>query len=477
MKTLGAIGASTLLACSWGGQVVQAAKPKADAKPNILYIMTDQQSWKMLSCTGNPWLRTPAMDAIAQSGYRFDRAYCVNPVSVPSRFALMTGHYGSEVGLRFNTAPFDQEKLADIYEQGTLGRVFRAAGYQTQYVGKVHIPGGGRYKPAERMDKELGFTMLSPDDRMEGAQAAADWIAKQGDSDQPFFMFLSLINPHDICYLFGSTGTEATRPPRVPEGEWESVKAIRRQQNAMPEALYRSQTPPLPANFAPAEPMPEQDAPQKGVPPERYGFYSWCYHRLTETADSEIAVVLKALESSPLKDNTIIVFTSDHGEMNGEHGLVMKSRFYDPSTRIPFIFSGPGIKKGVVDDNSLVCNGQDLFPTLCDLAGVTPPQGLTGISLKPTLTGKGEQQKRPYLVTESIQGFMIQDDRYKYALYDGPEVNQLLVDLQTDPGETRNLAYDPAHQSTRDRLASELKKWMDARGLQQSPNLLTKGGK
>lgn len=100
------------------------------AKPNVLFIMTDQQSHGMMSCAGNKWLSTPNMDRIAGRGYRFDRNYCVNPVCMPSRFSLLTGHYASEVGVKENTQAYDAAKVRRIISMDALGNVFRKAGYQ-----------------------------------------------------------------------------------------------------------------------------------------------------------------------------------------------------------------------------------------------------------------------------------------------------------------------------------------------------------
>lgn len=439
-------------------------------KPNILFIMTDQQSYKMLSCAGNEYLSTPAMDRIAAEGYRFAHAYCVNPVSLPSRFSLTTGHYGSEIGVRYNTAPVNQEALAAIGEEGLLGRTFRDAGYNTLYAGKIHLPGPSGYNSEKRMDW-YGFKLITENPRMEAAQNVADFLGDYKQGDQPYFMFVSLINPHDICFMWNDAIYGEEKPQSIPQDSWECVKGLLAHRQSLSEEEYRKQVPPLAANVAPVNDPPHMDSYQQFTDKEKLDFYSWSYHRFTEIVDREIAVILEALDKSQAKENTIVVFTSDHGDQNGAHQLIMKNRFYEESTRIPFIFSGPGIRKGVVDNVTLACNGLDLYPTLCDLAGITWPAQLTGISLKPQLTGNGKPAKRDYLFIENTVGFMVMDGRYKYGLYEGIGNNELLVDIEKDPGETVNLAYDPKYKEIRDKMHELIVEWMSERGLKLDPSL------
>jgi choline-sulfatase len=453
-----------------GNTLLAAAQ---QTKPNILYIMTDQQSYKMLSCAGDKYLKTPAMDKIAANGYRFNKAYCVNPVSVPSRFALLTGHYGSEIGVRNNEAIPDREKLKPILEQSALGKIFREGGYETLYGGKTHLPLAYVQGDIEtRMDKNYGFNYFCKDDGMELAQKSAELLKNRKKTDKPLFMFVSLMNPHDINYFWKESILAATeKPTKMSNREWTCSKGLMSRFNSLPDSEYKKEIPEFPINFAPVNDEPYMDGLQKFTDKNRLNFYSWCYHRLTETVDNEINVVLTALQQSGIADNTIIVFTSDHGDMNGSHELIMKSRFYEESTRIPFIFSGPGILKGVVDDKTLACNGLDLLPTLCDFAHIKEPFGLSGVSLKPVMTGKSTPIDRKYLFTESTVGYMVLDGRYKYALYDGPGNNVLFTDTKSDPYETRNLVNDTHLKDIKARLDVELLRWMKSRNLALDPTV------
>ena len=159
-------------------------------KPNILFIMTDQQSRHMMSCAGNPYVKTPAMDSMAESGTRFTRAYCTNPVCVPSRFSLFTGRMPSEIKLQNNGPVRAPEAIEGIKPTG-LGWTLNNGGYDAVYAGKQHFP---------RMTAEdLGFDVLTHDERDELATLTADFVSQ--DHDKPWCLTASFINPHDICYM------------------------------------------------------------------------------------------------------------------------------------------------------------------------------------------------------------------------------------------------------------------------------------
>ena len=158
-------------------------------RPNILVIMTDQQSAHMMSCTGSKWLKTPALDGLAASGIRFERAYAANPVCVPSRFSLQTGRMPSSIGMKWN----EDLPVPDTVIEQSLGALFHAAGYETVYAGKVHLPG------ALKRIEFNGYRDLTRDDRQGLADVCTEFLREP--HEKPFFLFASFINPHDICYL------------------------------------------------------------------------------------------------------------------------------------------------------------------------------------------------------------------------------------------------------------------------------------
>jgi choline-sulfatase len=189
------------------------------------------------------------------------------------------------------------------------------------------------------------------------------------------------------------------------------------------------------------------------------------YHRLTESVDFQIGRVLSALKNAGLEENTLIVFTSDHGDMNGSHGLILKNVLFEEAQRVPLIFAGKGIKRNFADHATLVCNGLDFIPTICDLTGIEVPKGLPGISLKSFLTGEGPKPERKYIVTEDYNGFQITDGRYKFTIFELPGNPEILTDLQANPGETINYSGDPAYNKMKTQLKKELMANLSKRGL------------
>jgi choline-sulfatase len=172
---------------------------------------------------------------------------------------------------------------------------------------------------------------------------------------------------------------------------------------------------------------------------EDWRLHHWIYHRLTEDVDRQIGTILDALRETGLDRNTLIVFTSDHGDMDGSHKMVHKGYFYDESTRVPFIIAGPGVEKGV-DRTHLISSSVDLVPTFCDFAGIPAPEGVQGYSVKPIALGRSPEDWREYVISENGRGRMVRSSRYKYNLYSGGEPREMLIDMEKDPGEMKNLA-------------------------------------
>jgi len=437
----------------------------AQSKPNVLFIMTDQQSYKMMSCMGNKWLNTPNMDKIASMGYRFEKTYCANPVCMPSRFSLLTGHYSSEVGVKENTSAFDYLKVKSIVADGALGTIFRKAGYETLYSGKTHLYG-------TKDVSEYGFKINNTDPYDGPAIYAEKVLSDIGKTkpEKPFFLFLSFINPHDICY---KAGMDKRYPSNLPEANVRETARILAYQKTLSREIYQKQIPPRATNPTPINgeqpDMVSMDIFPRTWNNDQLDLYNWMYHRLTESVDTQIGRVLIALKDAGLEENTIIVFTSDHGDMNGSHGLILKNVLFEEAQRVPLIIAGKGIKRNIADKTTLVCNGLDFLPTICDLVGIEAPNGLPGISLKPFLTGVGQKSERKYIVTEDYNGNQITDGRYKYTIYELPGNPEILTDLQTNPGETINYAKDPACKEQKTRLKKELMANLSKRGLTPLP--------
>jgi arylsulfatase A-like enzyme len=405
----------------------QSASPQnlqapVSRRPNLLLILTDQQSFQSWSGARNPWLSTPAMDSIAAGGTVYEEAYCAYPVCSPSRSSIFTGRLPHETGVMRNG-------LGIPASMPTMGEIFRNAGYRTVYGGKWHIP--------KSFDGMTGFTKLvggstyGKDMDPPLADSCVDWLGKQGKEQDPFLMVASFMNPHDIC-------------------EW-----IRQHPGTRHHA-NRHDFPPAPANLAidPAEPSSlqfhrtaEYDAMSKGVKiasewrADDFRHYLHDYFRMVEAVDREIGRVLKALDNSGLAENTIVCFASDHGEGLGAHRWVQKAAFWEETVHVPFFFRGPGIRAG--QRNRDLVSLLDIVPTFCDYAGIPAPENMRGQSLRKSLSG--EAQPREYIVSQlrfdgpGREGRMLRTDRYKYVVFNSGERPEQLFDLLWDPGEAQNL--------------------------------------
>jgi arylsulfatase A-like enzyme len=451
--------------------VAQAALAGQPQRPNVFFIITDQQHAGMLSCAGNPHLKTPAMDGLARSGVRFERAYCGNPVCVPSRVTMLAGVLPSRIGMESNE---DMRKvnLTDDILQGSLGRVFRAAGYQTVYGGKVHVP---------MTLEQMGFDTVFKDQRAQLADDCAAFLRQK--HDKPFLLVASFINPHDICYMAirafeqanQSSGqgnpTKKRAEQGLPKVEISMLDdALKLPPGMSRETFFGTVCPPLPANFEipPGEPLAARMVDARNFrsyvrqhwSAEDWRLHRWAYCRLTERVDGEIATVLQALRDAGMEENTLVVLTSDHGDMDSAHRLEHKSVLYEEAARVPFIVSLKGATKpGVVDHQHLVSTGLDLIPTLCDYAGIAPPRGRAGRSVRALAEGHTAIGWRESLVVESNRSRMIRTARFKYTVYDSGEPREVLTDLVKDPGEMHNLAAETACQEVLQQHRKLLVEW------------------
>jgi choline-sulfatase len=381
--------------------------------------------------------------------------------TMPSRIGMETN---GEIG---NAVP--QEILNDA-----MGAVFRRAGYQTVYGGKTHLPGSGKKGPIE----SYGFDILTKDERDELAGACATFL--RGKHERPFLLVASFINPHDICYMAINDFERAkTGKPKANAKAPHQVclaAALERPAGVSEAEFFAKYCPPAPANLEPQADAPEAVQQSLGGKAktfrqhafqnwsvEQWRLHRWAYCRLTERVDREIGQVLRALRAAGLEEKTVVLLTSDHGDMDGSHRLEHKSMFYEEATRVPFIVSFKGATKpGLVDNQHLVSSGLDLIPTLCDFAGIQPPAGLLGRSVRALAEGRSAQEWRPHVVSETHYGRMICSGRYKYCVYETGQRREQLVDLEKDPGEMKNLAADPAYADVLSRHRQYLREWVEA---------------
>jgi arylsulfatase A-like enzyme len=403
--------------------------------PNFLLLITDQQTHSALSCAGNPWLRTPAMDSLAARGTRFSSAYCPYPVCSPSRSSIFSGAMPHVTGVMVNGKPIRQGLP-------TLGEIFSRAGYQTAYGGKWHLPRG--FDGMTGFTKIIGGSAMGADMDAPLSAAAARWI--EGRPKEPFFLAASFMNPHDICeWIRQHRGTRehaklAAYPPapanlEVDPNEPECVQYHRQQRyDSMSEAVG------IAAKWR----------------PEEFRYYLHDYCRLVEQVDREIGAVLDALNRTGLAQKTVVAFCSDHGEGMGGHRWVQKASFYEESARVPLILAGPGIPAGKVSSKLVAL--EDLMPAFCRMAGLRVPDSSMGTDLFEGSRSQVVSELR--YGDETREGRMLRTARYKYVRFRSGRNPEQLFDLRKDPGETKNLAAtNQAREALRHHRAL-LDQWM-----------------
>ncbi len=444
------------LGCSFLAMLASATafSQEMPVKPNILVIMTDQQSAESLSYNlGNKYLKTPNMDALAKHGVTFANAYCANPLCIPSRSSIFTGRYPHEMGIQAN-----ENKKNDPAQFPTLGTIFKNAGYETGYFGKWHLPYNQDQPDAHGFDvmannKGNGVDKLLP------APAIKFLETKR---DHPFLLVVSFVNPHNIC--------EWARGQKLPDGE-------------IGDPPSADQCPPLRANHLPSKNETDimqtmrtsyqlaKTFPVSGFDDTKWRQYIWAYYRLIEKVDNEIGKVLNALRESGLDKNTMVVFMADHGDCQGAHLWNQKTVFYEEASKVPFIISNPAIKPRKSD--YLVQTGIDVIPTLCGLAGIPAPERARGMNLKPLITNESAPDDRKFVVVsdnmvqgEAVngekpepEGRMLRNNRFKYWIYNAGKQRETLYDLKNDPGEMVNLASDPKFRADLENCRTELAGW------------------
>lgn len=436
-----------LLAASWLCLLphVSGQSPKTPP-PNILFIITDQQTIDGMGCAGNPFVKTPGVDQLASKGVRFEKSYCTYPLCCPSRGSLFTSLTPHELGIYSNS---DAELSSKNVP--TMGELFKAGGYETAFAGKWHLsapfpafkgkkmpgfevlPLAGKDPHSLYTEKDAKGLTVDPNT----ADAAISFLRKQHNA--PFLLVVSILNPHDIC-------------------EYPECEALR---NLLPQDA--SKLPPPRPNLRDSETLPS--ALQKVIAKnskwteQQWQQYLWVYHRLVESADHEVARVLTALTETKLDSNTVVVFTSDHGEMMGSHGLVTKQRLYEESAAVPLVITTPETSARI--DNQSLVSGLDIMPTLLDYAGIPAPASLRGKSLRPLVEGKAEPWREFVVseVNEQVEARMVRTARFKYIIYADGDHSEQFFDMEKDPLELKNLIQNPTLADEISRHRKLLEQW------------------
>lgn len=421
-------------------------------QPNIVLVMADQLAARVLPCYGHQLVRAPHITRLAEEGVVFDAAYCNSPICAPSRTSMLTGRLPTAIGAYDNAS----ELAAD---RPTLMHYLRDAGYRTILAGKMHFigpdqlhgfherlttdiyPADFSWTPDWRVgpgeDRPSGISMrnvlqagtcvrslqMDYDDEVEFLATQRIYDLAREDRRPPFFLTISFSHPHPPftidaahwCLYDHDTIDSPTVPVIAP--------ADRDAQSRWLHASHR----------ADRQPVSEDD-----VRNARHAYYG-----MVSYVDDKVGRLMAALDACGFSSDTLVVFTSDHGEMLGERGMWYKQTFFEPSSRVPLIVHGPRAfsPRRVTAPVSLV----DLLPTLLDVGGATPPQWIDpidGASLVPALNGY-DVPSRAVVCEYTDMGVrapcrMVRRDRYKYVyVHREPP---LLYDLADDPFELVNLA-------------------------------------
>lgn len=435
-------------------------------RPHILFLMSDEHRADVAGFAGNEVVRTPTLDKLAETGVVFNNAYTPSPICVPGRQCMMSGQLPKTCGCE------GWRDLAPGYR--TFASEFARYAYTTTCAGKLHHQGidqmqGWRNRIAG--DLEIGDGSVRdaiPEEfaKYKPAPGTGKWgnqreVEEARPGDGPYQLFdrrvlngtLEYFDRYfrDPLYLRPGNHRPLLYKMSLLQPHYPYFTDQRRFD-------YYHQRVPIYTDTPCDHPVLSLSQQNKPVSPSQDAIRNAtaCYYGMIDTIDDYYGQALNRLELlGEDLDDWIIVYTSDHGEMLGQHGIWEKTRFYEASARVPLIIRWPkGFQGGrVIDENVNLC---DLFATLCDLAGLDIPPGLDSRSLAPLLKGESTHWRNESISQYNGHHVMIKQDALKYQYY-GEEIPEVLFDLSTDPGETRNVLEEPeyadATSSFRKRLA------------------------
>ncbi len=487
-RKFSALLASSLLARSSFARSAGRGKPK-----NVLFLMTDQHRPSALSINGNTPARTPNLDALARSGTRFDHAYCASPICVTSRASLLTGLWPHSTGAATNDSPWSPQ-------QKTMGNYFDRAGYFTGLIGKMHFVDAQTHGFDYHLDFNDWFQYLGPKTQLFADQVGSRtgsgsglpqiedlWKSGSGDpwkghvtyngpdvtplggvsnmeerdqfesfvtresihflknytSRQPFFLISSYLKPHG---------------PFTPAKRFYDM--FHPEDMKIPDTWHKVDLSTVPAQIRERILMPpitrELANNQENVK-KRIALY---YASLAQL-DDNVGQMLRALRQMGLEEDTIVIYTTDHGEMLGSHGLWQKTVFYEPAVGVPLIMRVPGLTQPNTRSQTSV-SLVSVLPTLLDLCGIPEPTGLDGESIVSDLR---EPDRTRDTTVYSEYGLhsrrpeaMVRSGDYKYMAYINDSPNQMF-NLREDPQEMNNLAIQPQYARHAEELKSKLFAW------------------
>ncbi len=440
----------------------------AEKKPNVLFIAVDDMN-NDLGCYGHALVKSPSIDRLATRGVRFDRAYCQFPLCSPSRSSLLTGLRPDTTRV-FDLSYHFRQGLPDVI---TLPQMFMNNGYYVARVGKIYHYGNPgdigtcglddrvswreRFNPAGR-DK----TALEPDimnyTPKRGLGSAMAFLADKTGKEEEHTdgkvatQTIELLEKHRNEPFFIAAGFYKPHCPWITPKKYFDlypVSAI-----TLPKL-----TPDTRREYPPLALASTQPWPYFGVTPDQARQCKAAYYAAISFVDAQIGRVLDAVDRLGLRESTIIVFWSDHGYHLGEHGLWFKQSCFEESARVPLIISVPELGSAGRSSPRVV-ELLDIYPTLADLAGLTPPKGLQGASLGPLLRRLDAEWNRPAFTQvqrDKSPGHSVRTERARYTQWGLGEKSEELYDHDTDPHELHNVAADPRYTSILAEMKSLLK--------------------
>jgi len=429
---------------------------KPEIKPNVIVIMSDEHNAGVLGCYGNDIVRTANLDSLARRGVTFETCYCNSPLCVPSRLSFTSGKYASRVGAWNNSCWL----ASDDYP--SLPRIMNAAGYDSVLCGKMHYDNTRRYgfreiggnmnnahktgkggrRDADDLTPKPGlsprFNVFHPgnksgilDHDRKVTKATVEFLNNRKASEKPFFLFVGYLAPHF--------------PIIVPQKYWDTYKG-------------KVPMPKIPAGHLESQPLNYKHLRigfnMEDVPDDIVLKGRELYYGLTNWLDDEIGKVLRSLADSEAADNTIVIYTADHGENMGEHGLWWKNCVYEHASHVPLIVSWPARWKGG-QRRTQACSLVDVVQTIAEIGGADVPGDWNGDSMVRWLDNSNTRWKdlavSEYYAHNIASGYaMIRMGRYKYVYHTPPDAKHSaereLYDLKSDPGEFNNLAGKAGYQ-------------------------------
>ena len=460
-----------------------ATNSEPNLRPNILWICTDQQRYDTIGALGNPYVSTPNIDRLVEEGVAFTHAYCQSPICTPSRGSFLTGMYPSAVHVNGN----GNEYFPD--SPPLVTRLLADAGYDCGLIGKLHLASAHR-RIEPRVNDGYRYWQYShaPRDDWETGHDYADWVRSKGQILGELTKSIDGVPAelHQTTWCVEKT-IEFIREER--DGPWlASVNIYDPHPPFNPPKAYRDMFDPaaMPGPLFRESDLEQQkkleavDFQSKGRSPEELDIRSpilprspgvvdagsaggrdaktlqAAYYAMIKLIDDVLGRILETLEETGQRERTVIIFTSDHGEMLGDHGLIQKGcRFYEGLVRVPLIFSLPGHFEQDLRSDALV-GLLDKTPTLLELAGLEISDRMQGMSLLPILRGEASpDHHRDFVRCEFYDALdqsdgtfatMYRDRRYKLVMYHGHTHGEL-YDLEADPEEFENLWDAPGAQS------------------------------